>query len=162
VVAADRIHSAAIHLLTRTREVDAESGITPARLSALAALTYAGPQTLGELARLEGVRSPTMTRIVHGLEGAGLASRRRSDDDARTTQIVATRAGRRLVENARSRRLAFIAKALSPLPTRDLAELARLASEMESVLGFGSRSRAHHRRHGSGDRARDATSLQIL
>ncbi len=41
---ADRLHSAAIHLLRRVRVRDRESGIGPAQLSALSVLVFGGRQ----------------------------------------------------------------------------------------------------------------------
>src|SRR5204863_2334816 len=65
---ADRLHSAAIHLLRRLRVRDRESGVGPAQLSALSVLVLGGgPRSLGELAEAEQVRPPTMSRIVAGL-----------------------------------------------------------------------------------------------
>jgi hypothetical protein len=61
---ADRMHSAAIHLLRRVREADAKTGMTPARLSALSLLVFGGPCTLSDLAKNEGV---TPTRLMQGL-----------------------------------------------------------------------------------------------
>src|SRR4029077_15627999 len=61
---ADRVHSAAIHLLRRVRRVDEESGITAALLPALSVLVFGGPTTLGALARAEQVSAPTMSRLV--------------------------------------------------------------------------------------------------
>ncbi|HKW63660.1 MAG TPA: hypothetical protein VJN89_14010, partial [Candidatus Acidoferrum sp.] len=59
--AADKLHSAAIHLLRRLRVRDRESGIGPAQLSALSVLVFGGPRSLGELAEAEQVRPPTMS-----------------------------------------------------------------------------------------------------
>ncbi|MGA7505174.1 MAG: MarR family transcriptional regulator, partial [Candidatus Sulfotelmatobacter sp.] len=53
---ADRIHSAAIHLLRRLRKQDSATGQGPARLSALSVLVFGGPKTLGELAAAEQVK----------------------------------------------------------------------------------------------------------
>ena len=61
---ADRLHSAAIHLLRRVRQQDVATGEGPARLSALSVLVFGGPKTLGELAAAEQVKPPTMSRIV--------------------------------------------------------------------------------------------------
>src|SRR2546426_11655231 len=73
---ADRLHSAAIHLLRRLRVRDRESGMGPAQLSALSGLGLGGgPRSLGELAEAEQVRPPTMSRIVAGLVRAGLVRR---------------------------------------------------------------------------------------
>ena len=75
---ADRLHSASIHLLRRLRVRDRESGVGPAQLSALSVLVFGGPRSLGELADAEQVRPPTMSRIVAGLERAGLVKRRKT------------------------------------------------------------------------------------
>src|SRR5258708_32539206 len=69
---ADRLHSAAIHLLRRVRSQDTVTGEGPARLSALSVLVFSGPKTLGELAAAEQVKPPTMSRIVAGLERSRL------------------------------------------------------------------------------------------
>src|ERR1700761_176023 len=68
---ADRLHSAAIHLLRRVRKQDEVSGIGPAQLSALSVLVFGGPTTLGGLAAAEMVKPPTMSRIVDGLTRSG-------------------------------------------------------------------------------------------
>ena len=47
---ADRLHSAAIHLLRRLRREDAATGLSAPRLSALSVVVFGGPLTLGELA----------------------------------------------------------------------------------------------------------------
>jgi argininosuccinate synthase len=64
---ADRLHSAAIHLLRRVRSTDVQTGVTPAQLSALSVL-MSGPKTLGQLAAAEQVRPPTVTRLAKDLE----------------------------------------------------------------------------------------------
>src|ERR1700724_1673699 len=70
---AERLHSAAIHLLRRVRKQDLATGEGPARLSALSVLVFGGPMTLRQLAAAQPVKPPTMTRIVNGLERSGLA-----------------------------------------------------------------------------------------
>ena len=67
--------------------VDAEAGLTPARLSALSVLVFGGPVPLGRLARIEGVSSPTMTRLVDALEAAGLAAREAHPDSDRMVMV---------------------------------------------------------------------------
>ena len=69
---ADRLHSAAIHLLRLVRVQDTASGLGPARLSALSVIVFGGPVSLNDLARAEQVRPPTMSRIVDALETAGI------------------------------------------------------------------------------------------
>ena len=75
VQVADRLHSAAIHLLRSLRREDDAVGLSAPRLSALSVVVFAGPITLGALAAAEQVRPPTMTRLVQALEAEGLVER---------------------------------------------------------------------------------------
>jgi DNA-binding MarR family transcriptional regulator len=129
---ADLLHSAAIHLLRRAREEDETAGLSPARLSALSVVVFRGPLTLGELATAEGVRSATMTGIVNGLEAGGLVRRRPHASDGRAILIEATGAGRRVLEQARARRIDLVASKLGDLSDADLELLWQAAELLES------------------------------
>src|SRR5687768_17788046 len=130
---ADRLHSAAIHLLRRLRREDDASGQTAPRLSALSVIVYGGPLTLGALAAAEQVRPPTMTRIVAALEADGLVQRAPSTEDRRVTLVRATREGETLLHEGRRRRTAQLAAQLGALPPEDRATLARAAHLLESL-----------------------------
>ena len=131
---ADRLHSAAIHLLRRLRVRDRESGIGPAQLSALSVLVLGGgPRSLGELADIEQVRPPTMSRIVTSLERAGLV-RRRATEDGRRVRLEATARGTKILQKGRLRRVESLAQALSSLPEEDRQRLAELAGLLEQVI----------------------------
>jgi DNA-binding MarR family transcriptional regulator len=134
---ADELHSACIHFLRRVAREDEESGLSPARLSALSVVVFAGPLSLGELAAAERVRPPTMTRIVSGLEADGLVRRAVSPSDRRVTPIRATPKGQRVLERARARRLAVIRAGLSRLGRADLAALERSARVLEEIAQEG-------------------------
>jgi DNA-binding MarR family transcriptional regulator len=128
---ADRLHSASIHLLRRAAEEDRGAGLSRARLSALSVVVFRGPLTLGELAVAEAVRSATMSGIVNGLERDGLVRRRPHGTDGRAVQVEATAAGRRLLERARTRRIALVASKLGDLSQSELAVLQRAADLLE-------------------------------
>jgi DNA-binding MarR family transcriptional regulator len=130
---ADRLHSAAVHLLRLVRREDVSSGLTPARLSALSVLVFGGPRTVGELAAAEGVRSPTMSRLVTEMEAEGLVERRASTDDRRVVVVTATGTGRRTVQEGRRRRVAVVAERLGRLEAVDLDLLDRAATLMERI-----------------------------
>jgi DNA-binding MarR family transcriptional regulator len=130
---ADRLHSAAIHLLRRLRTEDAASGLTAPRLSALSVIVFGGPLTLGALAAAEQVRPPTMTRLVAALERAGLVTREPDPEDRRQVLLRATPAGRKLLEEGRARRTATLARRVAALPPDDLAALARAADLLERL-----------------------------
>jgi DNA-binding MarR family transcriptional regulator len=132
--AADRLHSAAIHLLRRLRRHDVASGIGPARLSALSVIVFAGPLTLGELARAEQVRPPTMTRIVNALVRLGLVRRQHDNADARVFRVGATRKGIRVLQAGRRRRIRALARELRKLNRRQVALLTDAAELMEETV----------------------------
>jgi DNA-binding MarR family transcriptional regulator len=131
---ADRLHSAAIHLLRRVRKQDAATGEGPARLSALSVLVFGGPMTLGQLAAAEQVKPPTMSRIVTGLEESRLAERLTDSKDARRVRIRATPSGERLLHQGRQRRIEYLAHHLDGLTQTDLATLDEAVKLLEGVL----------------------------
>ena len=120
---ADRLHSAAIHLLRRLRREDSRTGLSAPRLSALSVIVFGGPLTLGELAVAEQVRPPTMTRLVQALEAEGLVTRRPDAADGRVWRIAATARGRTLLLRGRARRVEALAARLAKLDPAELATL---------------------------------------
>ena len=131
---ADALHSASIHLLRRLRKEDEQAGIGPARLSVLSVLVFGGPMRLSDLARIEQVKPPTMTKLVAGLEADGLVRRRTDGLDARAFRVHATRRGTRLLHEGRRRRVARLTAALRRLHRDELAVLTRAADLIERVV----------------------------
>jgi len=134
VLLADRLHSAAIHLLRTLRTRDRSLGIGPARLSALSVLVFGGPCSLKRLSALEQVRPPTMSRIVDGLESAGLVRRATAPDDARRIVLRATLKGVRIMRLGRARRVEYLAGQLAQLSHGEQLALARALEVLESVV----------------------------
>lgn len=131
---ADRLHSASIHLLRLVRRVDVETGLSPARLSALSVLVFGGPRTVGELAADEQVRSPTMSRLVAEMEADGLVERATpAAGDRRIVMVSATARGRRLLLAARRRRVATLAERVARLTADEVAALDRAAALVEGL-----------------------------
>ena len=135
---ADRLHSAAIHLLRRLRRADEAAGVSSARLSALSVLIYAGPCTMGRLAAIEQVRVPTMSRTVAAMERDGLVLRKRVAGDGRSVQLSASAKGRRVLDRARHARLTLLTGALDSLSAAEreqvrvaLPLLERLSAAMD-------------------------------
>jgi DNA-binding MarR family transcriptional regulator len=130
---ADALHSAAIHLLRGVRREDEQTGVGPARLSALSVLVFAGPMRLTDLARIEQVKPPTMTKVVAGLESAGLVRRRADDEDARAVRLEATARGTKLLQEGRRRRVERLAAALDRLDADEVEALGHAAAILERV-----------------------------
>jgi DNA-binding MarR family transcriptional regulator len=131
---ADRLHSAAIHLLRRVRARDAELGLSGPRLSALSVLVFGGAQSLGELAAAEQVRSPTMTRLVDGLEREGLVTREPNPDDARSVLVRATPTGRLVLSRGRAARVEELTARLATLDAPDLGVLREASALIERIV----------------------------
>ena len=132
---ADQLHSSAIHLLRQLRREDDASGLSAPRLSALSVVVFGGPLTLGQLAAAEQVKPPTMTRIVTGLEKDGLVQRIGDVHDRRLTRIRSTAKGQKILAAGRARRVEKLAAAVRRLEAAQLAELARGAQLLQSVIG---------------------------
>lgn len=132
-VVADRLHSAAIHLLRALRREDQALGVGPAKLSALSVLVFGGPRSIGALARAEQVRLPTMSRLVAALERDGLATRTPDPRDGRAFRVHPTARGRSVLQRGRARRVASLARRLEQLSEDDRALLSRAADLIERL-----------------------------
>jgi DNA-binding MarR family transcriptional regulator len=128
------LNSVAIHLVRRSRLADQELGVPPGQLSALSVLVFGGRRTLAELAAAEQVTSPTMTRIVDGLERSGLARRSPHPGDRRASIVAATAKGRRLMERGRDRRVDLITGLLEHLSDGEVDAVRRAASALARAL----------------------------
>lgn len=129
------MHSAAIHLLRRVREVDAKAmGISPARASALSVLVFGGARSLTELAAAERVTNATMSKLVTAMEAEGLLRRYPDVNDARSIRIEATAKGRRILERGRERRLDLLEELLADASEREIAAVHTAASVVERAI----------------------------
>lgn len=131
---AERLHAVAIHLLRSLRRHDAASGTTAPQLSALSVLVFGGPRSIGALAAAEGVRPPSMTRVVDTLERDGLAVRERDPADGRSVRVRATERGRGVLLEGRGRRVAALAARLDALPTMERETVAGAVAVLERML----------------------------
>jgi len=130
---ARRLHAVAIRLLRRARREDAAMGLPPGQASTLSVLVFGGAKTLSELAAIEQVRPPTMTRMIDALEKAGLVVRAQDAGDRRRFRIAASAAGVRLMHKGRERRVAALAQTLSGLDRKQRAALAAALDILEQV-----------------------------
>jgi DNA-binding MarR family transcriptional regulator len=131
---ADRLHSAAIHLLRRARRTDPLTGVSAAQLSALSVL-MSGPKTLGDLAAAEQVRPPTMSRLVTEMERAGVARKETDREDARVVRIHATAKGLRALARGRAMRIEALERLMGDLRREELDLVVGAVGAIERVLG---------------------------
>ena len=130
---ADRLHSAAIHLLRRVRRSDPLTGVPAAQLSALSVL-MGGPRTVGALSAAEQVRPPTMSTLVAEMERIGLVRRSRDPADARVARIEMTAKGRRVLAKGREMRIADIERRVRKLRPEQVASVREAVAIIEGML----------------------------
>ncbi|HET8895176.1 MAG TPA: MarR family transcriptional regulator [Gaiellaceae bacterium] len=132
--AADEIHSAAIHLLRRVAREDAGAGVSPPRMSALSVLVFTGPKTISELAAMERVKLPTMSRLVSAMEEEGLARREPHARDGRVVTVHATAKGRRALDRGRELRLRALAELLGDASAQEVAVIREAAAIVDRLV----------------------------
>jgi DNA-binding MarR family transcriptional regulator len=131
---ASRLRSSVARLARRLRQEGmVHEEASPSQLTALATLFRSGPMTIGELASVERVKPPTMTRIVAALEERGLVRREPSPQDGRIVRLAVTDEGRRAHEDYRKRRDAWLRRRLAGLDPAERDTLAWAAEILERL-----------------------------
>jgi len=108
-------------------------GISHGLISALGSVVRVGEIRPGDLARLEVVAAPTMTRLVADLEARGLVTRRPDPTDGRSFFVVPTEAGIDAVRRARFERAERVAALLSTLPPEQFAAVEAAIDALENA-----------------------------
>jgi len=122
----------------RIRPTRAE--LAAGHFSTLGTLHRFGPLKPGELARVERVSAPTMTRIVTTLEDRGLVTRSQSADDARSVTVALTSDGEQMLQAARADQAAALAEVLGALDDAQVAAIAAALPALEAVARAASSS----------------------
>jgi DNA-binding MarR family transcriptional regulator len=128
-----RLRLAVLRTSRRLRR-HAALGITPSQLSVLSTVELHGPLALGELAALEGVQPPSVTRMVGALEEAGLVRRLSDPSDRRTVRVELTAEGRDATEGIRRRRDAWLAERLGRLSSEELGAIEAVLPVLEKMI----------------------------
>lgn len=108
-------------------------GISHGLVSALGSVVRVGEIRPGDLARLEAVAAPTMTRLIADLEARGLVTRRPDPSDGRSFFITATPAGIEVVRRARFERAERLTALVEGLPPEQLAAVKAAIDGLEGA-----------------------------
>jgi DNA-binding MarR family transcriptional regulator len=125
---------ARLHRRVRHEGEVAGEELTASSMAALVTIERNGPITLGDLAAVEHVQPPSMTRIVARLEELGYATRVVDPTDRRVARAAITPAGRRFLARGRTRRDAFLTRSVERLSPQDQALLERALPVLERLL----------------------------
>jgi DNA-binding MarR family transcriptional regulator len=124
----------AVLRLSRRLRQEAAGQITASQLSALAAVAHNGEVSLGELAAIERVAPPSMTRIAARMEEQRLVARLADASDRRVARLVITEEGQALLDETRTRRDLYLAGRLQQLSDDERADLARAIPILERLI----------------------------
>jgi DNA-binding MarR family transcriptional regulator len=124
----------AVNRLQRRLRQESLGGLSPAQASALGSVSRQGSPTLGELAAIEQVQPPTMTRIVASLNEAGMVTRVADATDRRSARVRITPSGEQALERMRTRKNAFLLRRLAELGPNEQRHAAELVALLEHLL----------------------------
>jgi DNA-binding MarR family transcriptional regulator len=130
---ASRLRLSVTRLHRRLRQHNV-GGLTPSQASALASINRLGAPTLGELAVCESIQPPSMTRIVANLEEAGYVKRVVDQADRRVARVTLLASGRKVLQQNRSLKNAFLARQLQQLDEGERVALGELTVLLERLL----------------------------
>ena len=126
---------AVLRLARRLRSERADNDLTLTQLATLGTLERHGPLTPGELAAHEGVRPPSMTRVLAGLEERALVVRTPHPTDRRQVLVALGDAARILLREDRRRRDAWLARRLAELGPDERAALRAAVPVLQRLAG---------------------------
>lgn len=132
---AAHLRTAIVRTARRLRqEAAAEtSGLTPTSVAALATIERHGPLTPSEIAAIERVKRPTITRTLGCLEREGLIDRAPDPADRRSALVSVNGAGRERLRRLRSRKNAYLARRMRDLSASEVETLERAAEILERM-----------------------------
>ena len=126
-----------ISRMARRLRQEAGAELSPSQTAALVTIERHGPLTPSELADREHVQRPTVTRVLARLEEAGLVDRAADPQDRRSCLVSISPGGSELLQAARARKDAFLARRIDALEPADREALDRAAAILERMLKEG-------------------------
>lgn len=120
-------------LTRRLRRQAAAHSLTPTQFATLAAVERHSAITPGELAELEKVQPPSMTRVIAALEERGLVARSPHPTDRRQVTVSVTEPALKLLKEERKRKEAWLTQRLKELTPEERAVLRQAAPILEKL-----------------------------
>ena len=136
---ANRLRPVLLQLNRQLRREIHSLGVTGGQVSLLVQIKYRPGIGIRELAALERISVPGMSKFISRLEEAGLVQRAAVEGDQRRVGLTLTAAGQRVLRSVKSKRTAWLSARLRGLDPDELEAidaaiepLAHLLAEDES------------------------------
>ncbi len=138
-VLANRLRPVLLHLNRQLRREIHSLGVTGGQVSLLVQIKYHPGIGIRELAALERISVPGMSKFISRLEEVGLVQRAPVEGDQRRVGLTLTAAGQKVLRSVKSKRTAWLSARLRDLGSEEveaidaaIEPLAHLLAEDES------------------------------
>lgn len=121
--AVPEVRVAVMRLARRLRNERAQDGLTPSQMAVVGTLFRDGPKSPRELADIERVQPPSMTRIIAALVKGGWVTKQPHPSDRRQVTIAVTDQATEWVSADRQRRDLWLSERLNQLPPAQREQL---------------------------------------
>jgi DNA-binding MarR family transcriptional regulator len=130
---ASQLRPALLRLTRIVRNQRVDLSVTLTQLSAMGTLRKHGPMSAGELANMERVQPPSMTKVLAHLEQRGLVRRDVHPTDRRQAILAITPEGEALLDSERRSRDAWLSRRLATLSPDERALLQRVLPVLDKL-----------------------------
>ena len=124
-------------LLRVARQIRTRSNnsITPSQLAVLGTIIRNGQLTVKQIAELEHVKPPSVSKIVGALEKIGYVERQIDPSDRRCSPLTATPAGHTYADSVRAAGRTWLADRIDELGDVDVTAIEHALPALERLLG---------------------------
>jgi DNA-binding MarR family transcriptional regulator len=132
---ANRLRPVLLKLNRELRHEIHSLGVTGGQVSLLVQIKYHAGIGMRELAALERISVPGMSKFVSRLEEAGLVGRAPVEGDQRRVGLSLTPAGYKVLRSVKSKRTAWLAERLRELDPDELGAIDAAIEPLVHLLG---------------------------
>lgn len=127
------VRNSVLRLARRMRSERASTDLSLSQLAVLGTLSRRGPLTIGELAAVERVQPPSMTRTVNCLSDLDLVRREPHETDRRQVVIHLSEKAEEVLAEDRKRKDAWLARRMKDLTPEERHLLRQVAPILERL-----------------------------
>jgi DNA-binding MarR family transcriptional regulator len=135
IVLANRLRPVLLQLNRQLRREIHSLGVTGGQVSLLVQIKYHPGIGIRELAALERISVPGMSKFISRLEAAGLVQRAPVAGDQRRVGLTLTAAGQKVLRSVKSKRTAWLSARLRELDPAELDAIDAAIEPLAHLLG---------------------------